>query len=513
MRMATPSPKRRASPRQRRRAWRSPNSRCAVRAPRRIDGAVHHVVVDEGEGLQQLEGGAGVDDHSASSASPPAPDEAPVAERRAQPLAAVHARGARSDSSGGSQVRAQLGPAGCLRVEQRVEAGLDPVGHRERGSAARRQWTGHVRTDGRATAAEDQPSSGVVERGGSSSATIWVTSTRAAVMRSRQTRSSSAARRHPGGEHVDVDGVVLDLVEDRLQLGQRLGVADLGGSVASGSAIAVHRRAAPRPAPSWVTRASSPARTSSGERTTRPSAVRVIDQPRASARSGRGPGRAPRPRPGSGRPRPWPAGAGAASRRSAVASVDDASRTCTRADPVSRPTSRPRRCSATTSATAPARRARRPCPSSRSPAPRATCARSGSARAAWARIRRSWAASSRCATRAIPLQRGLHSADERGRPARRAAGPHAVGVLATVWATSSATERSISWPMPVSTGTGASGDGAGHALVVEAGQVGAGAAAPHQRDDVDIARAAALAMPDAMCARRARALHPDVDAR
>ena len=32
---------------------------------------------------------------------------------------------------------------------------------------------------------------------------------------------------HLGGEHVDVDGVVLDLLEDRLELGEGVGVADL----------------------------------------------------------------------------------------------------------------------------------------------------------------------------------------------------------------------------------------------------------------------------------------------
>ena len=51
------------------------------------DAAVHHVVVDEGEGVQQLEGGAGVDDPGVAG-SAPAPDGTPEAERRAQPLAA-----------------------------------------------------------------------------------------------------------------------------------------------------------------------------------------------------------------------------------------------------------------------------------------------------------------------------------------------------------------------------------------------------------------------------------------
>ena len=36
-----------------------------------------------------------------------------------------------------------------------------------------------------------------------------------------------------GGEHVDVDGVVLDLGEDRLELGEGVGVADLGSGALS----------------------------------------------------------------------------------------------------------------------------------------------------------------------------------------------------------------------------------------------------------------------------------------
>ena len=62
----------------------------------------------------------------------------------------------------------------------------------------------------------------------------------------------------------------------------------------------------------------------------------------------------------------------------------------------------------------------------------------------------------------------------------------AVGVFSAVWATSSATLRSISWPRPVSTGTGERGDGTSDNLGVEGGEVGAGA--PTADDDDHVQR-------------------------
>ena len=62
----------------------------------------------------------------------------------------------------------------------------------------------------------------------------------------------------------------------------------------------------------------------------------------------------------------------------------------------------------------------------------------------------------------------------------------AVGVLKSVWATSPATLRSISWPMPVKTGTGAERDRPGDRLVVERSQVGGRPASADDRDHVDV---------------------------
>ena len=61
-----------------------------------------------------------------------------------------------------------------------------------------------------------------------------------------------------------------------------------------------------------------------------------------------------------------------------------------------------------------------------------------------------------------------------------------MGVLHAVCATSSATLRSISWPTPVNTGTGMAAIAARHQLGVERREVGAGAAAAREHDDVDV---------------------------
>ena len=134
--MATPSPKRRSSPRQ-------PAAVVAV-AVDEVRGrrspahrrAVHHVVVDEGEGLQQLEGGAGVDDAGVVGVAARA-DEAPVAERRAQPLAAVEDEGAAASSSRSRDGGVERTPASDLVVEQRARGAPRPGPRWRPGSAAR----------------------------------------------------------------------------------------------------------------------------------------------------------------------------------------------------------------------------------------------------------------------------------------------------------------------------------------------------------------------------------------
>ena len=60
----------------------------------------------------------------------------------------------------------------------------------------------------------------------SSVVTILATSSSARVMRARHTSMSSLARRTLHREHVDVEVVALELVEDLLELPHRLRVAD-----------------------------------------------------------------------------------------------------------------------------------------------------------------------------------------------------------------------------------------------------------------------------------------------
>ena len=88
MRIATPSPKRRASPRHT--ARRGGRRRQVGGAEAAAGGrAVHHVVVHQRERLQHLEGGAGLD-HRRVVVTAAGRPEAPEAERRAQPLATAH---------------------------------------------------------------------------------------------------------------------------------------------------------------------------------------------------------------------------------------------------------------------------------------------------------------------------------------------------------------------------------------------------------------------------------------
>src|SRR5690606_9285430 len=126
-------------------------------------------------------------------------DEAPVAERRPEPLPAAHDEAAERLERR-LEVAAELAPAGDLHLEDPLQPGLHPVGDDQEA-----RWCGvvedvHGRPDRRPCPAERgqraPPPVGASSSSelGSRSATIWVTSIRAAVMRSRQMRRSSAAR-------------------------------------------------------------------------------------------------------------------------------------------------------------------------------------------------------------------------------------------------------------------------------------------------------------------------------
>ena len=134
-RIAAPSPKRRAWPRQPRVAVAVDERAVHRGLAAAAVGPVHDVVVHEGEAVQQLERGARVDGDRVVRVAAGA-DERPVAERGPQPLAARDdqrraARRARSASAGST---------GCQRcalgVEQHQDAGLRPVA--DRGEAGRR---------------------------------------------------------------------------------------------------------------------------------------------------------------------------------------------------------------------------------------------------------------------------------------------------------------------------------------------------------------------------------------
>ena len=135
--MATPSPKRRGSPDQPLRGVRVGEAQVGGPGPPPGRGAVHDVVVEQGERVQQLEGRAGVD-RAVVGRVAAGGDEAPVAERGPQPLAAggdeaterLHRR---------PQVRVQRRPAGLLDVDQPTQPGVDAVGDLEE----RRGGRGH----------------------------------------------------------------------------------------------------------------------------------------------------------------------------------------------------------------------------------------------------------------------------------------------------------------------------------------------------------------------------------
>ena len=135
-RMATPSPKRRASPVQA--SCSVPVGEAQVGGAGAAPGgrAVHDVVVEQRERVQQLEGRAGVDG-SVSSGSPPAPDEAPVAEGRPQPLSPGGQQPAQRGQRSG-QVRVQRRPAGLLGLDEVAAAGPRPGRRPPAATAARR---------------------------------------------------------------------------------------------------------------------------------------------------------------------------------------------------------------------------------------------------------------------------------------------------------------------------------------------------------------------------------------
>jgi len=132
--------------------------------------SVHHIVVDQREGMQQFESGAGVDDGVVVDRAP-CRRCGPRAEGRAQPLPAAEDHAPQT-----GEERSQIGmnglPALLFVVEQRVEAALDSLGDDQQG----RRSSGH----------SNRVSSSAPGSAGSSpasSATTFSTCTRAVAMR------------------------------------------------------------------------------------------------------------------------------------------------------------------------------------------------------------------------------------------------------------------------------------------------------------------------------------------
>ncbi len=90
-------------------------------------GAVHDVVVHEGEAVEQLEGGTGLDPDRVGGVAPGA-GEAPVAEGRAEALAAAQDEAAES-VEWRLEVGVEARPPGHLGVKDRLEPGIDRLGH------------------------------------------------------------------------------------------------------------------------------------------------------------------------------------------------------------------------------------------------------------------------------------------------------------------------------------------------------------------------------------------------
>ena len=230
---------------------------------------------------------------------------------------------------------------------------------------------------------------------------------------------------------------------------------------------------------------SSPGDRSAGERSTCPSGPRVIDQPLARVRSGSS-GAKSRLGAADRRARPLPA-LGARGGRPAArspATCTSAERRCERAAPVIRP--RCPRAGDWRRRGPPATHAgidRRPPPAAYR-CDRAPLARSSTGAGPGSTRRSSWRATLRTPRVAMAAQ-VLSRRPARAPTRATSSWAQAVGVLAEVWATSSATEVSTSWPTPVSDGNRAGGDGTRDGLVVEGNEVGASPAATDEREHVE----------------------------
>ena len=288
-RIATPSPKRRDSPAQ-------PAARVLAgvdgvrgrRAPA-AGGVVHHVVVEQGEGVHQLERRAGVDDPLVVGVAAGA-DEAPVAERRAQALAAR-----------------QHQPVGSRRTARRGRDRTPPTDPRARQSSS-------VAEPARSTHGQrsrrDSPEAtgGHVGRGScpiraaGRSAGVGIAVEVGDHLVDAQAGGADAVAAHrdqlggPGdtvGEAVDVDVGALELAQDAVELVQGL----RRSRVARGSVVGADPFAAPGSTPAAVSdRAGEPSggelrgddvaggTTSAGRTDELPSAARVIVQPAGAAR-------------------------------------------------------------------------------------------------------------------------------------------------------------------------------------------------------------------------------------
>ena len=142
-RIATPSPKRRDSP-----AQSAAPCVAGVHDVRRRRAApagrvVHHVVVEQGEGVHQLERRAGPHDALVGRVAAGA-DEAPVAERRAQALAA-RAHHAADLVERPGEVGVERRPAVALGRQQVVEARVDARGDRRQGRRRGRRHLARLR--------------------------------------------------------------------------------------------------------------------------------------------------------------------------------------------------------------------------------------------------------------------------------------------------------------------------------------------------------------------------------
>ena len=122
--MATPSPKRRASPAQPPVGVVVGEHDVRRRRAAAAGGVVHHVVVEQGEGVHQLDRRTGVDD-LVGIAVAAGGDGAPVAERRPQALAAGEDEPL-DLADRLVEIGVERGPAGSFGGEQPGDAILAP---------------------------------------------------------------------------------------------------------------------------------------------------------------------------------------------------------------------------------------------------------------------------------------------------------------------------------------------------------------------------------------------------